>query len=359
MYPLAEGMFAPRNEWYVAAWSSEVDRAPRERWILNEPVALYRTEAGRAVALAGRCPHRHFPLGKSRVVGDDIECGYHGITFAPDGSCVRIPSQLQIPAVCRVRAYPLVERWQWLWIWMGDPALADESRIPDHVELGLTNPGYDTVGDIYYPVPGRYHLMHDNLLDLSHLAFLHKTTIASAGVAEAQEERADGPDWTRSTRRMNGVDCPPFFSAAFGYHGAVDRRFGLTFYLPCVHAGFDEFRRTAAGGSGEYLGSIRVYHAVTPGRLHDAHYFFALGRDFARGDVEFSNTMVNGLRLTLEEDMSATREIEAMLQGLGEVPREMLLRSDTHCVMGRRRLEEMIRKEQVLASAPAAERAAR
>ena len=37
MYPLYEGLFAPRNQWYVAAWSSEVTREPIERTILDEP----------------------------------------------------------------------------------------------------------------------------------------------------------------------------------------------------------------------------------------------------------------------------------------------------------------------------------
>ena len=40
MYPLGKEMFAVRNAWYVAAWSSEIKRQPFERWILNEPVAL-------------------------------------------------------------------------------------------------------------------------------------------------------------------------------------------------------------------------------------------------------------------------------------------------------------------------------
>ena len=93
MYPLPEGCFAPRNQWYVAAWSKDIGREPIERWILDEPVALYRRESGEPVALHGRCPHRSFPLGKSRVFGDNIACGYHGIQFRPDGSCAGIPSQ--------------------------------------------------------------------------------------------------------------------------------------------------------------------------------------------------------------------------------------------------------------------------
>ena len=60
MYPFTEGSFAPRNGWYVAAHAAEIARAPLARDILGEPVVLYRREDGRAVAVGGRCPHRHY-----------------------------------------------------------------------------------------------------------------------------------------------------------------------------------------------------------------------------------------------------------------------------------------------------------
>ena len=347
MYPLADGLFAPRNHWYVAAWSSEVGREPFGRWILNEPVAFYRTEAGEAVAIQDRCPHRHFPLSKSRLVGDDIECGYHGLTFDRRGHCVRIPSETAAPKAFSIKAYPLVERWNWLWIWPGDPDLADESLIPDHDELDITNGRFETLGDIYYPVPGRYMLMHDNLLDLTHLGFLHQSTIASDGLADAREIRDAGEGWISSRREMSGVQCPLFFADTFEYSGAVDRAFGMKSYLPALHSGFDVFSRpaNALSRAGEPLGMIRVHHAITPGRLHDAHYFFAFGRNFARDDAGFGAAMIEGLRVTLEEDMSATREIEALLQNLDAIPDEKLLRTDAHCVEGRRIFERLIRAE--------------
>jgi phenylpropionate dioxygenase-like ring-hydroxylating dioxygenase large terminal subunit len=346
MYPLPDKLFAPRNQWYVAAWSSEVTRTPMERWILNQPVAFYRTEAGEAVAVGGRCPHRHFPLGKSRLAGDDIECLYHGITFDRSGKCVKIPTQVQIPNVCRIPSYPLVERWQWLWIWPGDPDKADPTLIPDHHELGLTDPGYAAVGGVYYPVPGRYTLMHDNLLDLSHLGYLHRSTIASDGIAEAPEVRDEGPGWLRSTRNMKDVACPPLIGQLLNHSGRVDRAFGMKWHMPALHAGFDHFHEVGEEfGTGRQIGAFRVFHAITPGKSHDAHYFFALARTFARDDVALGEAFINGLRETLEEDMLATREIETMIASLPEMPQELLVRGDAHCVRGRKLLENMIRAE--------------
>jgi phenylpropionate dioxygenase-like ring-hydroxylating dioxygenase large terminal subunit len=346
MYPLDESMYAPRNQWYVAAWSREVTREPMERWILNEPVAFYRTEAGEAVAIGGRCPHRHFPLGRSRVVGDAIECGYHGITFNRHGHCIKIPTQPQIPAACRVPSYPLVEKWRWLWIWPGDPEKADPALIPDHHELGVEHPDFAAVGDVYYPVPGHYVLMHDNLLDLSHLAYLHKTTIASDGIAEAREERDEGVGWLRSTRNMPNVDCAPIFAEFLNHSGKVDRAFGMKWFLPGIHAGFDHFHEVAADPcTGRFLGGIRICHAITPGRLNDAHYFFGMARSFAKDDPSVGEAFIKGLGITLDEDVAATRHIQSMVDTLAELPPEILVRGDANCVRGRRMLAALIRME--------------
>jgi phenylpropionate dioxygenase-like ring-hydroxylating dioxygenase large terminal subunit len=111
-----------RNAWYVAARSREVERTLLARTILNEPIVLYRKRDGAAVALEDRCCHRHLPLSMGTIIDDDLRCGYHGLRFDANGVCVNIPGQSEIPTQARVSAYPLVERWQWLWIWMGDPA---------------------------------------------------------------------------------------------------------------------------------------------------------------------------------------------------------------------------------------------
>lgn len=347
MYPLSEGLYAARNQWYVAAWSSQVGREPMERWILNEPVALFRKEDGTAVALAGRCPHRHFPLGKSRVVGDDIECGYHGMKFGPDGRCVSIPTQTVIPAACHIKSYPLVEKWKWMWIWMGDPALADASQIPDHAEIGLEDPLRQVDGDVYHAVPGRYMLMHDNLMDLSHFYSLHRTTIAADGMAHAAEVSTSGDNWLLSERKLTEAPSAPFFEPFFGYSGKVDRVITMRTLVPNIHLGMDVSVKAASDteDAGAHLGSFWIYHAVTPATLNTAHYFFALGRDFEIDNQEFGAQMLAALGTTLDEDMLATREVERMLASLDHVPQEILIKSDAHCVKGRRLFEKQIREE--------------
>ena len=129
---------------------------PLGRRILGQPILLYRTIAGKVVALHDVCPHRFMPMSKGRLVKDSIRCTYHGSMFDETGACVEIPSQENIPPKCFLRSYPLVERQKWLWIWMGDPAKADASLIPSESYLGFGQDGYSTVEHKYRLVKGRY-----------------------------------------------------------------------------------------------------------------------------------------------------------------------------------------------------------
>jgi phenylpropionate dioxygenase-like ring-hydroxylating dioxygenase large terminal subunit len=187
MYPFTEGTASfARNRWYIAAWSDEVrSDGLLERWILGQRTIFYRTREGAAVAVDGLCPYRQFPLARAAIKDDNLVCGYHGFTFVPTGECVRVPTQAHVPSGCRLKAYPLVEKWKWLWMWPGDPALADETKIPDHREIGLEDEGWQPVQAFNIDLKARYQILHENLLDLSHLTFLHESIIGRDEIATA------------------------------------------------------------------------------------------------------------------------------------------------------------------------------
>jgi phenylpropionate dioxygenase-like ring-hydroxylating dioxygenase large terminal subunit len=123
-----------------------------------------------------------------KLVGDELRCHYHGLRFAPDGRCVRIPGQDHISAGAKAKTYPLVERYHWIWIWMGDPARADPAAIPDFHWLDDANWGAKSS---YLHVDANWQLIVDNLLDLTHLAFVHETTIGNAAIAENAEVKVE------------------------------------------------------------------------------------------------------------------------------------------------------------------------
>jgi vanillate O-demethylase monooxygenase subunit len=346
MYPLAEGLFAPVNQWYVAGFVEEIGRGPIERYVLDEPVVLYRRLDGSPVALSGHCPHRHFPLARGKLVGDELQCAYHGIRFAPDGRCMRVPTQAVAPAACKVRPYPVVDCGPWTWIWPGERSLADPQLIPAAVRSG-DHEHYRIPVKQHHYVRGRYMLLHDNLLDLSHLEYLHASGIGSEGGSTVPETRSEGPGWVSSERYQASTPCPPYFQDVFEYRGLVQRRFGMTCHVPSILIGFDHFARamTPEDSSGSSLGKFLVYHAITPARRHETHYFVAAGRDFALESDELSSAMSAALANTVGEDIAATEGIEGIVGGLSKGPVDVLVQGDLNCVRGRRLFESMIRAE--------------
>ena len=125
-----------KNCWYVIAWEHEVPPAESAdiflRKVLNEPIVVYRTQAGKLVALEDRCCHRHAPLSAGRREGDSIRCGYHGLKFNEQGLCTEIPGVDKVPPKACVRAYPVVSKNNWVFVWMGDTDKANETLLPDN-----------------------------------------------------------------------------------------------------------------------------------------------------------------------------------------------------------------------------------
>lgn len=178
-------MDAPRNQWYIAALSQEVTRGLLSRQILDDRIVFYRTQDGSPVALADRCPHRGVPLSMGTIQDDVIRCAYHGFEFGKSGACHRVPSQARIEAKLCVRSYPLIEIGPYIWIWMGDPAKADQSLLPDQFELGITRPGWKVTPILVMEMGCNYQLLHENLLDVSHISFLHPGLLDTGTMAEA------------------------------------------------------------------------------------------------------------------------------------------------------------------------------
>lgn len=349
MYPFSEGSFAPREAWYVAAHCDEVGRELLARDILGDPVVLYRREDGAVAAVGGRCPHRHFPLGGGFLRGDSVVCGYHGIAFGADGRCQAIPTQDTVPGTVRIPAYPVVEHGLWVFIWMGDPANADHGLLPPLADLGLEDPGMVARGFFADEVKARYQLLNDNLLDLSHVIFLHASTIGTEEDARAEEvlERRDRFLGCRRTTRNS--PAPPINAPSGLYSGLIDRILGMDFHAPGLHAGFTDMRYPLdhPDHPGESFSLGWFYHAITPVSPTTCRYFFAVALQGEAG-IEPMRQITRGIN---DEDISAAEAIEEMLGRLGEEPVDLLLRADRNAVEGRRVMQAMMDCEREAAAA--------
>jgi vanillate O-demethylase monooxygenase subunit len=333
----------PRNQWYVAGHSAELGHDLLSRWLLDEPVVFYRAEDGRPVALADACAHRQFPLSQSRRIGDTIECGYHGLVFNAAGQCVRVPQQDHIPPRLCVKAYPLFERWGLVWIWMGDPAYADESLIPDH--SFLRRDGWAPAGGQLY-IKARAQLMNENLLDLSHLSYLHPTSIGTQRVAEVPVETEWDDRSVRVRRIMQHIESPAFFQQAMGLHGFVDRTQMAEYFAPGFHITHVTAKLSGAPGN-EGLCQHKVVHGITPETRTSTHYFWAFARDYRTEDAEVSRFCQEAQQRVFLDDVAACEAIEARLAAYApDYPPEFNIKVDAGPLQSRRIIERLVAEEQ-------------
>ena len=243
------------------------------RWILNEPVLLYRTEDGGISAMQDICPHRSARLSSGERDGDAVRCLYHGLEFGPDGTCLRVPGQEGTPpAGLAVRTYPVVEKWRLVWIWMGDPAAADESLIPDF--HWNDDPDWFPVGD-YMHLDCHYQLLADNLMDLSHEAYVHRGTIGTDAVSETPATASRDGAHVVVERIMPKCPAPPFYQKLKGYDGPIDRMHRIHFDPPSTIVIESKSSPSGSNDSDDDL-EYRVLCAITPESETSTHFFWAV-----------------------------------------------------------------------------------
>ncbi|TKD50661.1 aromatic ring-hydroxylating dioxygenase subunit alpha [Sphingomonas baiyangensis] len=346
-----------RNAWYVAGWEQDLPAAtPTPISILDELIVIWRTADGTVTALEDRCVHRLAPLSLGRCEGDRLRCMYHGLLFDAEGQVVEIPGQDLIPRDARVRRYPVIVRHSWLWVWMGDPALADADLVPPAV--GFDNPRYILGrGQLDYAAEAR--LINDNLLDFSHLSYVHT---ASFGASET---------WARSRPKIStlerGVRIERWIENEQGMHSPEpnDRWSTYDFLLPGV--------LLMTGGNYPVGTAARLGHAppdledalsgvtftsqaVTPTRPGQARYFFSWGPRTDMGDAALAEKLMGIAAKAFAEDKAIIEAQQRVIDRTPD-PRIMPTTADKAVTLFSRLVDRLVRAESSPAL-PARQRAA-
>lgn len=335
------------DEWYVAAYAHEIDRTLRKRKILGRNLVLFRTLAGKPVALDDRCAHRSYPLSKSTLDGDTIVCRYHGLRYDAQGNCIDVPSQARCPKGIGVAQYPMVERGPLVWIWMGAPERADPARIPH--QPWLESASWER-SEGYFALPASYVSLHENLMDLTHLSYLHADTFGTADYASAPYEVTieDGAGAQHTgarprfvlNRRVVPTKLPPVWAESTGIRGNTAARIVWSeFVSPALHVVTVNFHDTALPAADRPQFAVKTAHIPTPETQTSTHYFIVHGRDFARGDSATTQFMHEQLFKAFQEDVEGLTAVEESLAEAGEEPYEFSIASDSASVAMRRYLK--------------------
>jgi phenylpropionate dioxygenase-like ring-hydroxylating dioxygenase large terminal subunit len=265
-----------RNAWYMAGWASEVGEKGLCRDIIGKPIFLYRLTSGKAAAILDRCPHRFAPLSRGERDGDTLICGYHGLRFDAAGQCVHNPFGETKPAGAAIETFATQERDGIIWLWGGKKEDANPALIPDFSFI----PNSTTLRSVrgYTRMNANYEYGTDNLMDLSHIEFVHKGTFAGQGVifAGKHEVRQDG-DTLHSNWWMPNIAPPMVAQGLVGPDETVDHWLNMRWNAPAsMRLDVGACRQGHPINTGF---EVPQAHILTPANDHETHYFWTASRN--------------------------------------------------------------------------------
>lgn len=336
-----------KNTWYAAGWSSSFDRTLKAERLLGENIVFYRTETGEPVALEDACPHRKLPLSMGTLCGDRVVCGYHGLTFDPLGTCVSAPTQPEhLPAKAKVRSYPVVDRYRLLWIWMGDPDKADPDTIFPIENFDNPQWGYTDGGCMHMKCD--FLWMVDNLLDPSHVAWVHLTSFAGAGTDNAPLDVTRTARGVVVSRWIHGQPPSAYYRDLLHFKGPCDR---YQYYEMCMPGiGLNKSIYTPAGTGGPGMDAVPEtyinisYNFMTPIDEDNTKYIWFQHRNTDPRDSAISEQMNKGAHIAFEEDRVVLEKVHAGMKQKATPNIDLGL--DAGARLFRKKLSEAIDREQ-------------
>jgi len=301
-----------RNCWYVAGWSKDFDRVLKAEKFLNENIVIYRKKDGSPAALENACPHRKLPLSKGTLADDNIICAYHGLTFNSEGQCTDSPTQRGMtPRRAVVKSYPVVDRYRLLWIWMGDPKLADPELI--FPIDNFDNPNWGCTDGGVLDIKCNYLWVCDNLLDPSHVAWVHVTSFAGAGTDDEPLEIKKTDRGVVVSRWINGNMPSPYYADLVKFDGNCDRLQHYEMCLPAIALNKSIYTPEGTGGPGKpYVENTYVnisYNFMTPIDEDNTRYFWFQHRNTDPNNKKISEKMNAGAMMAFEEDRAVLEDV--------------------------------------------------
>jgi vanillate O-demethylase monooxygenase subunit len=285
-----------------------------------------------------------------RVCEGQVQCPYHGLRFDAQGRCSHNPhGDGSIPKAAQVRSYPAAERHGAIWVWMGDATLADIARLPDFSAVD-DRPGWSRVQG-RLTVKANYQLVIDNLLDLSHVPYLHPFLVSSE--PPPPDFRPDirmeqQGDTVVAINQFHRMPTTPLFRMLWerGEPPAYSTlRANMRWDAPSLL--LLDTGAHPSDGSMEEGPSAPSAHWLTPETPTSTHYFWAATRNRYVGNADVSAQMAAGIDAAFRNEDEPM--IEACQQRMGTTDlmslKPVLLVTDGPAVRARRILAQKIEAE--------------
>lgn len=144
-------------------------------------LAVFRAEDGKAHVVDTYCPHMGANLAVGgRVVGDCIECPFHGWQFrGSDGKCTKIPYSEKVPDVAKIKSYTSTEVNGWIYLWYHAEGSEPTWQIPVIPEIQSGDWVYN--GRTEHYINCHIEEVPENGADVQHLKCVH-TPLMTSGI---------------------------------------------------------------------------------------------------------------------------------------------------------------------------------
>jgi 5,5'-dehydrodivanillate O-demethylase len=192
-----------RRYWHPVGCSEEVTNKPRRTKVLGEELLLFRTESGEAVLMQLRCAHRSLALDYGRIEGDGIRCPYHGWLYDKSGQCLEQPAEpdgSSFHAKIKLKTYRTQEVSGLVFGYMG-PGPAPLLPLYDVLRW---NHGVKNILVQY--VHANWMNQIENIVDISHLAWLHGYTFPAYGARKVTYHWERKDYGANNVMRIDGID---------------------------------------------------------------------------------------------------------------------------------------------------------
>jgi len=199
-------------------------------------------------------------------------------------------------------------------------------------------------------VKGNWQLVVDNLLDLTHLAFVHGTTIGNPALVEQAQVKVQrsGDNNVTVTRWIVDAPAPPTFVKAGGFTSNVDR-WQIINFTPPAFLRLDVGATPTGTGApeGKRVGGIGMWNlnAITPETETTSHYFWGQAHNFDIHNPKTTDMLVEQIRTAFLEDVAV---FEAQQRNLLMIPNppQTDINADAGVIQARRILDRLYQEEQ-------------
>ena len=151
------------DHWHPVVPSRDLRRKPVGVKLAGRLLCLYRTADGTAAVIDDVCPHRRMKLSCGRVVGDRVECKYHGWQFDAGGNG-ESPGSPKLHTC--TESFDAREAHGYVWV----KSRQSTPQFPD-----INPDGFYSLGTFFHTVPAPLELTVDNFNEIEHSGTVHDT----------------------------------------------------------------------------------------------------------------------------------------------------------------------------------------